>query len=367
MNAEKTSINAVKFIVFFILSIVSGQGVTPSGDPYFCVPPGICASSGGIDPRIVTPADAEDADIERLIQEVFFNRIITDGTPVPGPVSCPSGRVPCFAQGTDSNCGRSTNTFVDGNAPAGSHPWLAFLMNSTGSFLGGGSLLSPYHVLTAAHKVAPYVNTPNQLTVVMGVNNPATMPPAAYRSVASRISIFSTSTLTYDAATLKNDLAIIRLANPISLTSSTLVNTICLPPAGANYASPPQRCIVAGWGQIQPNNTVVPTILKQVNVNTTDINTCENGFSGIVNTGLYLDKTGGQLCAGGEAQKDACFQDGGGPLTCGLGTAASRFTVTGIVIWGKSCGQPGVYGVYTNVPYATYRTWIISSITEAIP
>lgn len=67
------------------------------------------------------------------------------------------------------------------------------------------------------------------------------------------------------------------------------------------------RCLVSGWGQTQPNLMNVPTKLKQVSVTTTDIVTCARGFTGIVNTAVYLDQTGGQLCAGGEAQKDACF------------------------------------------------------------
>lgn len=67
------------------------------------------------------------------------------------------------------------------------------------------------------------------------------------------------------------------------------------------------RCVVAGWGQIQPTNYATPTKLKQVNVNTVDINKCEQGFNGQVDTVKYLDKTGGQICAGGETQRDACF------------------------------------------------------------
>lgn len=38
-----------------------------------------------------------------------------------------------------------------------------------------------------------------------------------------------------------------------------------------------------------------------------------------------------------------------------------KFTVAGIVIWGKGCGQPGVYGVYANVAY--YATWITDTIS----
>lgn len=37
-------------------------------------------------------------------------------------------------------------------------------------------------------------------------------------------------------------------------------------------------------------------------------------------------------------------------------------TITGLVIWGKGCGQAGVYGVYVSVPY--YRSWIDTTLTQ---
>lgn len=45
-----------------------------------------------------------------------------------------------------------------------------------------------------------------------------------------------------------------------------------------------------------------------------------------------------------------------------LDTRTGRYTAAGLVIWGKGCGQPGVYGVYVNV--ANYRTWIDQSVAQ---
>ncbi|KAL3276814.1 hypothetical protein HHI36_012176 [Cryptolaemus montrouzieri] len=334
--------------VLVLLKIVAGQGKLPNGDPYFCVPPGICPDSGGIDPRIMTPS----------------------ANPTPNLVTCPPGLAPCYAQGSMSNCGfrlLRINSTSDGYAQTGAYPWQAFLTGPTGAYIGSGSLLSPYHVLTATHKVLAYARNASQVTVFMGVNDPALIDRRTPRSAAARIRYLNTSAQPYNNLTLKNDIAIITLATPISLVGQTLINTICLPPASSTAMTymTPQRCVVSGWGQIQPDSrTGVPTKLKQVAVNTTTLARCASGFAGRVNIDIYLDQTGGQLCAGGEAQKDACFQDGGAPLTCGAGTTASRFTVAGIVIWGKSCGQPGIYGVYTNVPF--YRQWIIDVITTRI-
>lgn len=64
-------------------------------------------------------------------------------------------------------------------------------------------------------------------------------------------------------------------------------------------------------------------------------------------------------CAGGEAGKDACRGDGGGPLVCkgpGLDEGTERFTQVGIVAWGIGCGEENVPGVYTDV--AAQVCWI---------
>ena len=63
-------------------------------------------------------------------------------------------------------------------------------------------------------------------------------------------------------------------------------------------------------------------------------------------------------CAGGEAGKDACRGDGGGPLVCsGLDTEGTeRYTQVGIVAWGIGCGEENVPGVYTDV--AAQVCWI---------
>lgn len=39
-----------------------------------------------------------------------------------------------------------------------------------------------------------------------------------------------------------------------------------------------------------------------------------------------------------------------------------RYTIAGLVIWGKGCGQAGMYGVYVSVP--PYRSWIDATISQ---
>lgn len=48
-------------------------------------------------------------------------------------------------------------------------------------------------------------------------------------------------------------------------------------------------------------------------------------------------------------------QDGGSPLVC-PDAITKIHTVVGLVLWGKLCGRPNVYGVYLNV--SSYIDWI---------
>ena len=70
----------------------------------------------------------------------------------------------------------------------------------------------------------------------------------------------------------------------------------------------------------------------------------------------------GELCAGGEAGRDACTGDGGSPLVCQAGSG--RWTVVGLVGWGLGCGEP-LPAVYTRLSH--YRQFIETAGTIAPP
>lgn len=65
-----------------------------------------------------------------------------------------------------------------------------------------------------------------------------------------------------------------------------------------------------------------------------------------------------QLCAGGEAGKDSCRGDSGGPLMQLIG---ETYNIVGVVSFGPTpCAKAGVPGVYSKV-YA-YLGWIRGEI-----
>ncbi|XP_072397606.1 inactive CLIP domain-containing serine protease A3-like [Diabrotica undecimpunctata] len=324
-------------ISFYLLGTTKAQTTSGvlNGQYYLCLPTGTAcptSGSGTIDPRIVTPTGTVAA-------------------------TCPAGTTPCF--GTNTACGTrfiTPNMTGNGAASYGAYPWQAYLRNTTNAFAGSGVLVSPYYVITAAHKVYLNVNTPTAVTVLMGVYNPSSLVNVQ-SSTVTRIAVHPQ----FVAATLINDIAVLQLTQPIVLGIYANINTACLPAAGTSYIG--QSCVVSGWGQTAFTTFDAPTNpQKQAFVTITTYATCRASYAAAnllgTNVDTYLDQNG-EICAGGVSMLDACTQDGGSPLVCPSTTGV--YSIAGLVIWGKNCGQAGVYGVYVNVP--VYATWIQGQMT----
>lgn len=71
-----------------------------------------------------------------------------------------------------------------------------------------------------------------------------------------------------------------------------------------------------------------------------------------------------QICAGGEAGKDSCRGDSGGPLMEVLPPTRQQpqpaFYMMGVVSFGRQCGLADVPGVYTKVNH--FGDWILNHI-----
>ncbi|XP_018323685.1 tryptase alpha/beta-1 [Agrilus planipennis] len=317
----------------------AGRPTGSGGQNYVCVPIGTC-SSFTIDVRIVTPGNQQQNP-------------------------CPAGQEPCYTTGNNpgnpcglgtTQCGTrlaSVTSNADGFSQRGAFPWQAFIVNQTG-YAGSGVLIDPYHVVTAAHKVVQNQNNPRNIGVYMGIWESTDVSTAQYR-VVSRVSIHPQ----YNSASLRNDIAVLRLENCFTLGQSNYINTACLPTQGQSFVG--QNCLVSGWGETSFRLNDAPTMRqKQVTVPIVPYATCRASYAQSNLLGnrvdFYLDSVG-EICAGGQSMRDACTQDGGAPLVCPVN---GRYTVAGLVIWGKGCGAPGVYGVYTNVP--NYVNWIQNTV-----
>ncbi|KAH8384885.1 hypothetical protein KR093_011387, partial [Drosophila rubida] len=210
-----------------------------------------------------------------------------------------------------------------------SFPWQISLQRS-GSHSCGGSIYSGNIIVTAAHCLQS-VST-SVLQVRAG---------SSYWSsggVVSKVSSFRNHE-GYNANTMVNDIAVIRLSSSLSFGST--IKSIGLASSNpANGAS----ASVSGWGTQSSGSSSIPSQLQYVNVNIVSQSQCASSTYGY---GSQIKST--MICAYASG-KDSCQGDSGGPLVSGG-------VLVGVVSWGYGCAAANYPGVYADV--ANLRSWVV--------
>lgn len=276
----------------------------------------------------------------------------------PGYVCC-SQRQPsrkprpgqCGVRYTQGINGRiKTPSYVDGDSEFGEYPWQVAILKKDPTesvYVCGGTLVSPRHILTAAHCVKTYAA--RDLRVRLGewdVNHDVEFYPYIERDVAN-VHVHPE----FYAGTLYNDIAILRIDHDVDFQKNPHISPACLPDKRDDFTR--SRCWTTGWGKDAFGDFgKYQNILKEVDVPVVSNPVCEQQMRR-TRLGPSFNLHSGFICAGGEEGKDACKGDGGGPMVC---ERNGRWQLAGIVSWGIGCGQPGVPGVYARVSY--YLDWI---------
>ncbi|XP_039431994.2 trypsin-like isoform X2 [Culex pipiens pallens] len=222
-------------------------------------------------------------------------------------------------------------------------PWMASLFQK-GVFSCGASLINDRYVLTAAHCVARadarefevFLRRPS-----ITVGNPEMIHRRGHSITLNH----------YQGIRINNDVALIRLAEPVPLGPDVI--PVCLPTGTDSYQG--QKATVTGWGTTESGE--LSDTLQQLTVPILSNQECKRaGY-------FRFQITNRMLCAGFlEGGKDSCQGDSGGPLQLRNPTTG-RYDIIGVVSWGKACAQRNYPGVYARV--TKFVAWVRSTARDA--
>ncbi|XP_048009819.1 trypsin-2-like isoform X1 [Megalobrama amblycephala] len=211
-----------------------------------------------------------------------------------------------------------------------SQPWTVSL--NSGYHFCGGSLVSEYWVVSAAHCYM------SRIEVRLGEHN-IVVNEGSEQYISSQKVIRHPS---YNSWTIDSDIMLIKLSKPATLNQ--YVQPVALPNGCAAAGT---MCRVAGWGNTM-SSTADSNKLQCLEIPILSDSDCNNSYPGMITSTMF--------CAGYlEGGKDSCQGDSGGPVVC-------NNQLHGIVSWGYGCAEKNHPGVYGKV--CSFSQWIADTMSS---
>ncbi|KAF9405173.1 hypothetical protein HW555_013973, partial [Spodoptera exigua] len=217
------------------------------------------------------------------------------------------------------------------------YPYQAYLLLYDGRdyYQCGGSIISRYYIVTAAHCLASKIVfcRIQRIYVRIGSTN------SNSGGLEYETAVFNSHPL-YDDVTSDYDVGIVTVAQGMSL-DGTNARTIDLVGYGSDVTDG-ETVVVTGWGATSEGGSTSETLMV-TSVPAVERTRCNEILGGI---------TTRMICAGfTEGGRDTCQGDSGGPAVTGNSLA-------GVTSFGYGCARPNSPGVYTRIGNVNVRFYI---------
>ncbi|KAM4742711.1 transmembrane protease serine 2 [Anableps anableps] len=230
-------------------------------------------------------------------------------------------------------------------ASVGSWPWQVSL-HVAGSHRCGGAIISSHWIVTAAHCVSGTLS-PEDFSVYAEIVDP--LGPLFNPAYAvSRVIAHEE----YNSQTLQNDVALMKLSEPLDTTASSKIRPVCLPNADLNITDP-EKSWVTYFGSTT-NGDSGSLYLMEAPVSLIHSAECNSSkaYSGKISQDM--------LCATKlETGASICHPDSGGPLVSQMD---GLWWLIGDGVWGEHCNGQNKPGVYTNIKH--HLNWIYQQMQK---
>jgi hypothetical protein len=218
-------------------------------------------------------------------------------------------------------------------------PWQVYYIS--GNTRCGGTIISENWILTAAHCAT--ISTGNvvpisQMSIKVGANNPTSSLEGKKYNV-SKVIVHEG----YNSQTLENDIALLKLTEPINFTNAVPIELISKDDSISGATDPGVMSWLTGWGLTNVNPYTYPTRLQKVQLPLISNLQAATVWASIPKSDIMAGYLNGN--------KDACMGDSGGPLVVPV---SGGYKLAGIVSWGST--KCDTYGAYTRV--SSFENWI---------